>query len=129
MRLSITILLMFFCFIFDAKGHEIYTGVQDKFGHACCGGNDCFQTVYKYDDKHGYAIKDKEGEWIRIDVSYITFRPVAGEDDTKDHAAHLCYRQPFDTDFSNADFVKRIFYTEDGRPWFIYCAFISPGGT
>ena len=102
-------------------GHEIYTGLKDKRGSLCCGGNDCFLTTYREQGDH-YEFLTKESVWVALPQEAITFLPIPGDPPHDDsHAAHLCYRLHGPAESQN-DVPTRIF-----GPIFLYCAFIPPG--
>jgi len=105
-----------------AGGHEIYTGLHDKTGQLCCGGSDCAATVFR-EQGGAYEFLTREQRWVAIPQPRITFLPIPGDSDTRDHLAHLCYRAA--NDFDRADDNRRQSVFGD---IFLYCAFIPPGG-
>ena len=103
-----------------AKAHDIYTGVHDKTGQLCCGGNDCAATSYR-ESGGQFELLTRERRWVQIPQDRITFLPIPGDQDSADtHRAHLCYRSATDSDrLSNrANVFEDIL---------LYCAFIPPG--
>jgi len=100
--------------------HDIYTGLHDKAGQLCCGGNDCAVTSYR-EIGDRFEFLTRERRWVAIPEDRITFLPVPGDKESTDsHRAHLCYRPATDSD--KASNSSNIF--ED--IW-LYCVFIPPG--
>jgi len=103
-----------------ASAHDIYTGLHDKAGQLCCGGNDCAVTSYRENGDH-YEFLTRERRWVQIPEDRITFLPVPGDKESMDaHRAHLCYRAATDND--KAANSSNIF-----DDILLYCAFIPPG--
>jgi hypothetical protein len=104
-----------------ARPHDIYTGVYGKGGQLCCGGEDCWATLYR--ERGGsFEFLTRENEWVAIPEERITFLPIPGDPRNDDsHRAHLCYRVATDSDrmtFASSNVFGQIF---------LYCAFIPPG--
>lgn len=104
-----------------AFAHDIYTGLTGKTGNLCCGGSDCAATIYREVDQY-YEFLTREKTWVRIPQDRITFLPIPGDQDTRDHLAHLCYRPA--TDFDRSDDNRKASVFGD---IYLYCAFIPPG--
>lgn len=104
-----------------ANAHEIYTGLRNKDGLLCCGGQDCGVTSYR--ERGGtFEFLTREQTWVTIPQDHIQFIPIAGDPPSGDaHRAHLCYRSatPFDREDPSSDRVFGDIY--------LYCAFIPPG--
>jgi hypothetical protein len=101
--------------------HDIYTGVRNKTGLLCCGGNDCAATSYR-EQGGRFEFLTREQDWIEIPQERIQFLPIPGDPPNNDsHHAHLCYRSATDFDRqgpSASNVFERIY---------LYCAFIPPG--
>ena len=119
-----------------AFAHEIYTGLHDKRGQLCCGGNDCAVTVYR-ETGGKFEFLTKEKHWVPVPQELITWLPVPGDNRANPdyhespngdelHRAHMCYRAvgQYDGSGSSASNVMR----GDGQDIYLYCAFIAPGG-
>jgi hypothetical protein len=103
------------------NAHDIYTGVHDKDGRLCCGGNDCAATSYR-EDGGQFEFLTRESRWITIPAERITFLPVPGDPPADDsHHAHLCYRHATDED-REGGYSYNVF-----GDIYLYCAFIPPG--
>jgi hypothetical protein len=104
-----------------ALSHDIYTGVHDRTGQLCCGGNDCAATTYR--ERGGrFEFLTREERWVAIPEDRITFLPIPGDKSAGDgHNAHLCYRPATEIDRMGAS-ASSVFETI-----FLYCAFIPPG--
>jgi hypothetical protein len=104
-----------------ARAHDIYTGVRNKKGLLCCGGNDCAATSYREQGGH-FEFLTREEQWIEIPEERIIFLPIPGDPPTNDsHRAHLCYRSATEYDREGPS-ASNVF---DGI--YLYCAFIPPG--
>jgi len=103
-----------------ARAHDIYTGVHDKTGQLCCGGEDCAATSYR-ESAGRFEFLTREQRWVEIPEDRITFLPIPGDrSDPDTHRAHLCYRAASEADrLRNRDNVF-------GDILF-FCAFIPPG--
>jgi hypothetical protein len=106
--------------------HDIYTGLHGKDAQLCCGGKDCFATVYR-ESGGGFEFLTRERHWVPIPEDRITFLPVPGDEKTiaygDTYHAHLCFRDPKDTDWAHS---ANILHGKDQVIYF-YCAFIPPG--
>jgi hypothetical protein len=104
-----------------SAAHDIYTGVRNKNGLLCCGGNDCAATSYR-EQGGRFEFLTREQQWIEIPEERIIFLPIPGDPPTNDsHHAHLCYRSATDFDRqgpSSSNVFDSIY---------LYCAFIPPG--
>jgi hypothetical protein len=108
----------------DAPAHDIYTGIHDKTGQLCCGGDDCAATSYR-ENGGRFEFYTRERRWVQIPQDRITFLPIPGDspgvsDNPDAHRAHLCYRAATETDRLNNG--SNVF-----GDILLYCAFIPPG--
>ena len=124
MRLSSILAAMFLWLIpLPALPHDIYTNVHGRNGQLCCGGDDCFQTIYR-EIKGRYEFQKKDGLWVELPEERITFLPIPGEPpDGPPNMAHMCYRVATDYDRMGPS-AGSVF-----DDIFLYCAFIPPGAT
>ena len=104
-----------------ALSHDIYSGIHGRNGQLCCGGDDCFQTIWR--ERQGrYEFQKRDGLWVELPEDRITFLPIPGEPpDGPPNMAHLCYRMANDYD-KGGPLAASVF-----GDIFLYCAFIPPG--
>ena len=132
-----------------ASAHEIYTGLSDRSGRACCGAQDCEATHYRErggefefnaarrSTESGNVEDVEHPDWMQIPMSKIIFLPIAGDpgpaadDHDPSHYAHLCRN---DYDYGDEEgsrlmsqYSDQFFKTESGKVHLIYCIFVPPG--
>jgi hypothetical protein len=93
-----------------AASHEIYTGLKNKQGVACCDGTDCRPARYRV--KGGSVQMQVEGSWYPIPNDRVDYRSLEGDrGETK--GGHWC-GQRYASEILGYTYLKT------------YCAFLPP---